>query len=66
MERFCVIPSSVVIALPKCEVNLGSWSLMILWGRPNHQYTFSRYNFSICGPVIVVVQGRNIAPWEHP
>ena len=27
---------------------------------------WSRYSFVIWGPVMVVVQGRNMAPWEQP
>src|SRR6266478_2920619 len=37
MERFRSIPSFSERALPKCEVNLGSRSLIILVGRPNHR-----------------------------
>src|SRR6266404_306904 len=37
MDRFRSIPSFSKRALPKCEVNLGSRSLIILFGRLNHQ-----------------------------
>ena len=61
-----MIPSTLVMAFPKWEVKRGSQSLMILQGSPNHRNTFSRYSFAIPVPVIVVEQGRNIAPQEHP
>src|SRR6266566_3906766 len=50
-----------VRALLKWEVNLGSLSLIIFVGSPNHWYMLSRYSWAIPGPVIVVSQGRNIA-----
>ena len=37
VDRFRSMPSFSERALPKCEVNLGSRSLIILVGRPNHQ-----------------------------
>ncbi len=37
VDRFRWIPSFSVSALPNCEVNLGSRSLIILVGRPNHR-----------------------------
>ncbi len=36
VDRFHWMPSFSVSALPKCEVNLGSRSLIILIGSPNH------------------------------
>ncbi len=36
VDRFCSIPSFSDRALLKCEVNLGSRSLIILVGKPNH------------------------------
>src|SRR6267142_6521774 len=66
MERFCWIPSSLARARPKWDVKRGSLSLMTRLGNPNHRYTWSRYSLAIWGPVIVVVQGRKIAPREHP
>jgi len=40
--------------------------LMTLVGSPNHQYTLSRYNWAIPGPVIVVEHGRKMAALEQP
>ena len=37
VDRFRSIPSFSERALPKCEVNLGSRSLIILVGKPNHR-----------------------------
>ena len=37
MERFCWMPSFLVSAFPKCEVNWGLRSEIILEGSPNHQ-----------------------------
>src|SRR6266404_5694961 len=37
MDRFRSIPSFSERALPNCEVNLGSRSLIILTGKPNHR-----------------------------
>src|SRR6266403_518815 len=37
VDRFRLIPSFSERALPNCEVNLGSRSLIILVGRPNHR-----------------------------
>src|SRR6266478_6935511 len=39
VDRFRSIPSFSERAFLKCEVNLGSRSLIILVGRPNHWYT---------------------------
>src|SRR6266403_2751293 len=39
VDRFRSMPSFSERALPKCEVNLGSRSLIILVGGPNHWYT---------------------------
>ena len=39
---------------------------MIFMGRPNHWYTWSRYNWVIPGPEMFVVHGRKIAALEHP
>src|SRR6266478_8137134 len=39
VDRFCDIPSLSVSAFPKWEVNLGSLSLIIREGSPNHWYT---------------------------
>ena len=36
VDRFCWISSCLVSAFPKCEVNLGSLSLMIFLGSPYH------------------------------
>ena len=66
VDRFCWILSFLVMAFPKCEVKRGSQSLMILIGRPNHLYTWLRYNWAIPGLEIFVVQGRKIAALEHP
>src|SRR6266403_1881404 len=38
-RRFRSIPSFSESAFPKCEMNLGSRSLIILFGSPNHRYT---------------------------
>src|SRR6266478_2981906 len=37
VDKFRSMPSFSERALPKCEVNLGSWSLIIFVGRPNHR-----------------------------
>ncbi len=37
VDRFHWMPSFSVSALPNCKVNLGSRSLIILVGRPNHR-----------------------------
>src|SRR6266403_2927609 len=37
VDRLRSMPSFSERALPKCEVNLGSQSLIILVGRPNHR-----------------------------
>src|SRR6266436_10034642 len=66
VDRFCSIVSFWANAFPKWEVKRGSLSLITLVGSPNHRYTLSRYNWAIPGPVIVVLQGRKIAPREHP
>src|SRR6266850_3513047 len=60
------MPSSLVSTRLKWDVKQGSLSLMTHLGNPNHRYKWSRYSLAIWGPVIVVVQGRNIAPREHP
>src|SRR6266446_7477058 len=39
VDRLRDIPNLVVRAFPKCEVNLGSLSLIIREGSPNHRYT---------------------------
>src|SRR5487761_1889355 len=36
VDRFCWMPRLLVSALPKCDVNLGSLSLMMRVGSPNH------------------------------
>src|SRR6266576_4598503 len=66
VDTFCRVCSLSVSALLKWDVNLGSLSLMIFVGSPNHRYTLSRYSWAMPGPVIVVSQGRNIAALEHP
>ncbi len=60
------MPSLSVRAFPKWEVNLGSLSLIIQEGSPNHWYTWSRYSHAMPGPVIVSEHGRNIAACKHP
>ncbi len=65
MDRLCDIPNLVVRAFPKWEVNLGSLSLIMWEGSPNHQYTWSKYSRAIPGPVIVSVHGRKMAALEH-
>src|SRR6266481_3852634 len=37
VDKFCWMPSFSVSALPNCKVNLGSRSLIILFGSPNHR-----------------------------
>ncbi len=59
------MPSLSVRAFPKWEVNLGSLSLIIQEGSPNHWYTWSRYSHAMPGPVIVSEHGRNIAACKH-
>ena len=66
MEILRLIPNFIMRAFPNCEVDLGSLLEMTLDGRPNHGWTFCRYNCAIPGPVIVVVQGMKIAALEHP
>ena len=41
VDRLHSIPSLVVRAFPKWDVNLGSLSLIIREGSPNHRYTWS-------------------------
>ena len=53
-------------AQPKCDVKWGPQSLMTFLGSPNHRNMWLRYSFAIWGPVMVVVQGRNMALWEQP
>ena len=60
------MPSLQASDLPKCDVNLGSQSLITFVGRPYHLYTWSMYNCAIPSPVMFVVHGRNIAALEHP
>ena len=66
VDRLHSIPSLVVRAFPKWDINLGSLSLIIREGSPNHRYTWSRYSCAIPGPVIVSLHGKNIAALEHP
>ena len=66
MERFWLIPNLVAKALAKCDVNRGSLSLMIFFRMPNHCTMLSKYSWATPAPVIVVLQGRNIAAQEHP
>ena len=61
MDRFWSMPNLVASALPKCEVNYGSLSLMIFLGMPNHCTMLSKYNWAMPAPVIFVLQGRNTA-----
>src|SRR5579863_6819896 len=60
------MPNSFANALPKWDVNWGSRSLITLCGSPYQQYTCQRYSAAICGPMIVVLQGRKMAALEHP
>ena len=66
VDRLHVIPSLLVRAFPKWEVNLGSLSLIMREGSPNHRYMWSRYSQAIPGPVIVSAHGRKTAALEHP
>ena len=66
VDRFCSMPSLRAKDFPKCDVNLGLWSLMTFVGSPYHLYTWSMYNCAIPSPVIFVVYGRNTAALEHP
>ncbi len=66
MDRLRDIPSLSVRAFLKWEVNLGSLSLIMREGSPNHRYMWSRYSRAIPGPVIVSAHGRKIAALEHP
>ena len=50
----------------KCDMNLGSWSLMIFRGMPNHRTKCWRYNAATSCPVIVVLHGMNLATFKHP
>ena len=61
-----MIPNLVARAFAKWDVNRGSLSLIILLGMPNHHTTLSKYSWAIPAPVIVVLQGKNIATREHP
>ena len=60
------MPSLRANDFPKCDVNLGSQSLITFVGRPYHLYTWSMYNCAIPSPVMFVVHGRNTAALEHP
>ena len=66
VDKLHDIPSFVVRAFPKCEVNRGSLSLIMREGSPNQRYTWFRYSQAIPGPVMVSVHGRKIAALEHP
>ena len=60
------MPSLRANDLPKCDVNLGSRSLITFMGRPYHLYTWSMYSCAIPSSVMFVVQGRNTAALEQP
>ena len=60
------MPSLQANDFPKCDINLGSQSLITFVGSPYHLYTWSMYSWAIPSPVIFVVHGRNTAALEHP
>ena len=55
VDRFWQISSSFMRAQPKCHMKQGSWLLMTFLGSPNHWKMWSRYSFTIWGPVMIVV-----------
>ena len=66
VDKFCWIPNCLVSAFPKCEVNLGSLSLMIFLGSPYYRLMWLRYSCAIPTPEMWVEHGRNSATLEHP
>jgi hypothetical protein len=66
VDRFCWMSSLVASAHLKCDVNQGSWSLIIFLGIPNYCTMWSKYSWAIPGPVIIVVQERKRVARKHP
>ena len=66
VNRFCWIPSHLVSAFPKCEVNLGSLSLMTFLGSPYYELMWLRYNYAIPTLEMWVEHGKNSATLERP
>ena len=66
VNRFCWTPNALQMALEKFDVKHGSRSDMMCLGTPNHETRCSRYFWAMPGPSIVLLQGMNLAAFEHP
>ena len=63
MDKFCWIPSHLVSAFSKCNVNLGSLLLMIFLGNLYHGL---RYSWATPAPKMWMEHSRNMAALKHP
>ena len=61
MEIFCSMPISLQSLHVNFDVNLGSWSLMILLGNPKCVTTCCRYNAAVPSALISSIQGKNMS-----
>ena len=61
MEIFCSMPISLHNSHVNFDVNLGSWSLMILLGNPKCVTTCCRYNAAVPSALISLIRCKNMA-----
>ncbi len=66
VDRFCWTPSALQMALEKFDANQGSQSDMMHLGTPNHGTRCLRYFWATPRLLIVLLQGINLAAFEHP
>ena len=66
VDKFCWTPSDLQMALEKFDANWGSWLDMMCLGTPNHGTRCLRYSWAMPGLSIILLQGMNLAAFEHP
>ncbi len=66
VDRFCWTPNALQTALEKFNAKCGSQSDMMRLGTPNHGTRCLRYSWAMPGPSIILLQGMNLAAFEHP
>ncbi len=66
VDRFCWTPKALQMALKKFDVKHGSQSDMMHFETPNQGTRCFRYSWATPGPLIVLLQGMNLAAFEHP
>ncbi len=66
VDRFCWTPNALQMALEKFDVKCGSQSEMMCFGTLNQGTRCFRYSWAMPGPSIILLQGMNLAAFEHP